>query len=535
MAKGQFLGAISRFLCRAGEEIRFRPDATFAPPRTETEEDKKAVMPFLAYRLRIKSSLAKMCEQSLILSLLSSFVRRVFHTRVRSFGVLFFVCGFLQILSYFLGGYVPFLAGNEDNLIFGVSLIFLTLLCSVTRGDVRDALKKSFFFRKLLKGLFGVDSSAIPSGRIKDYSAYMVSFGALFALLSVVFTPAGVAGALVILFLILFICYLPEAGLVTAALGLLFLSKRALIFLLALTVASFLAKCAVGKRSLVFSFRDLPVVLGLFFLARPHGNATVFLLLSFYVLGLGLLRNLAWIRRFLTALTLGGVLCALLLAFRFLSEVFLPPSVLPDDLLPFRISEESVVLLAVLAPLSAGLFRSQKGSISRLLAFCSFALLATAVFTTGTFGSRIAFLASFFILFVFTYRLALLILVQIGLIGFALIQILPVAVRQYVLSFLGVGKEIAESVKGLLLTSVLPLVFLLGCFLYFVIRFRIQATRPEPFSQVLGGIGAMVSLCVVGFLPVLSDVRLLVVFSFLVLLPRVALHASSREEIRLPY
>ena len=145
MAKGNRTVSLSGLLYAVGEALHFAPDSAFAPARSDRNTGER-MKPFIAYRLRVKTALARMCEQSFFLGLCSAFIRGFLNTRVRSFGVLFFSCGFLQILSYFVGVYLPFAAGDENNLVHGVTLIFLTLLCSFTRGDVKEVLKKSFLF-----------------------------------------------------------------------------------------------------------------------------------------------------------------------------------------------------------------------------------------------------------------------------------------------------------------------------------------------------------------------------------------------------
>lgn len=539
MAKGRILGAVSRFLYTVGESIQFRPECTFVPPRSDKErEDQKRTTPFLSYRLRVKSSLAKTSEQSLFLSLLEQGIRHFFNTRTRAFGVLFFVCGFLQVLSYFL---LPATARGEDNLIFGVSLIFLTLLCSFTRGDLKDTLRKSFFFRSFLRPLYGVESASFPSERSRDNSFFMVAWGALLALLSILFSPAYVLGAVTGLVLTLFLFHRPEAGLVTLGLSLLFLSERALFALTLFTLLSFLAKCAVGKRSLVFSFFDLPVLVGVLLMGGKEG----LLLAALYLLALGLLRSLAWIRRFLTALMLGAFFCAVLLCLRSVAELSLSPALFValerSGLLPNAPSEGLAAALAVIAPLSVGLFRSAKSPWRHLLSLVTFAVGAFSVFTGGSYGVRIAFVVAFLVMLLFAYRASLLLMVMGGLGITALLRVLPLSVSSRILAFFGLGEKTAATgyLAGLKtqggVLSVLAFCLLFAYFFYLCFRFSADSTRPEPFPQVLGGLCAMICFGIIAFLPVAFSAVMPLLFVILMSLPRVALSAARREQIRLPY
>ena len=112
MAKGRPTVSFSHLLYRLGKAIHFVPASAFAPPQSEPEE-KKWEKPFFASRLKMKTALAKMCEQSFFLGLYAAFFRAFFTTRIRSFGVLFFSCGFLQILSYFWASFFPLPRGMK--------------------------------------------------------------------------------------------------------------------------------------------------------------------------------------------------------------------------------------------------------------------------------------------------------------------------------------------------------------------------------------------------------------------------------------
>ena len=220
MAKDKKIGSLSGFLYAVGKALQFHPDSTFAPPRSEEKADaKKGGIPFLFYRLKIKTALAKMCEQSFVLGFVRRFFGRFFNTRVRSFGVLFFTLGFLQILSYFSGEFLPILAGGEEHLLFGVCLIFLTLVCSFSRGSLKDAIKRSFLYRALLKPLFGVKEEHFPAEKSRDHLWPMILAGILLSFFSILLSPIKVLGILLSLALILFVFHTPEAGLLCAAAG----------------------------------------------------------------------------------------------------------------------------------------------------------------------------------------------------------------------------------------------------------------------------------------------------------------------------
>ena len=176
----------SMLLYSLGEGVHFAPASEFSSSYKETEKSSNSLSAFLLpYAKKIKNALAKTAEQSAVLGVLRFLIRRFFTLRIRSLGVFFFVCGFLQIVLYFalslVSGYSPDAAG----LLFGVVQILLTLLCSFTRGDVADALKRSFLFRSILSPLLGVKEWQIPGGKSRDNPVWMLLWGAVLGILSV--------------------------------------------------------------------------------------------------------------------------------------------------------------------------------------------------------------------------------------------------------------------------------------------------------------------------------------------------------------
>ena len=321
--------SISGWLYRLGTGIRFCPSVSFAPPVSAEEKTVgKRFSRLLPYARKVKTALSKMAEQSAILNILRSLIRRFFATRIRSFAVFFFSCGFFRIVSYFLFSFLPGYEANEANLLFGVGQIFLTLICSFSRGDVSDVLKRSLFFRSVLRRLFGVRDWQIPAGKSRDDLVGMLLIGLGTGALSLVVSPVRIAGIALLAAVILFVFFSPEAGLVIAGAGLFFFPRVQLFAILILTLISFAAKCCVGKRSLVFSPMDPVVLLFLlpFFSGEiPDGGA--FLFFSFfllYFLASNLLRTLAGLHRLLAALSAGSAFLALMLVLRQGIAVFFP-------------------------------------------------------------------------------------------------------------------------------------------------------------------------------------------------------------------
>lgn len=546
MAKGRSIGSFSHFLYTVGNAIHFAPASAFAPPRTEKEGNERE-KPFFAYRLKMKTALAKMCEQSFFVGLYSAFLKFFFTTRVRAFGILLFSCGFLQILSYFLAGFLSVAAGDENNLIFGVALVFLSLLCSFTRGDVKDVLKKSFFYRGFLAPLFGSEGWEFPSGRSNEHFLAMILTGALLAFFTVVFSPFSMLLAALFLMLTMFVFYQPEAGLVLVALTFFCVSLRVTLFLTVLTLVSFLCKCAVGKRTLVFSWMDAPVLVALLPLLFSEKSRLLCLALgTLYFLALGLLRTLASIRRLMCALMLGGVFSSVMILARyvfsgFFSEVlFRYPNL--DKLLFLEAGESLLAPVVMVFPLAVGFFRSHRTTAGLFFSPIVFLMYFGAVFCGGSALLWVALVIALAVQSVLNYRFALFWHVAFGFVLIICLNVVPTEWLGYASALFGFtssGEKTGEGVLSLLgmgnAIGILILAVLLGVFVFFVIRFSAKATRAEVFPHVLGGACGMIAFVVMSFGGVAADEKTILFLALLLALPRVALICAKREEIRLPY
>lgn len=553
MAKDQKNGSLSGFLYAVGKAIQFSPSSTFAPPRSEEKSDaKKGGFPFLFYRLKMKTALAKMSEQSFVLGLLKRFYGRFFNTRVRSFGILFFTLGFLQILSYFLGESLPLLAGGEDHLLFGVCLIFLTLLCSFSRGDVKDAIKRSFLYRIILKPLFGIQEEHFPLEKSRDHVWPMILAGALLSFFSVLFSPLFVLAFLLCMILLLMIFHIPEAGLLVAALGLFVLSPSLLFALSILTLVAFLFKCAIGKRSMAFSPTDAIVfsaLLPIMFSPQKGGSLLSLPLFCFYFLASCLLRNVKWLQRFFAALAWGGILYAMMICLRFIVFAAMPNFFLQfsaaERLFLAVADENAVALLVILCPLIFGRIRSAQRSGKMLFSLAFFAICIVSLFFAARGILWIAFAVAVILFLLMSRRAFLLLFSAFGILFATVINLLPSdwlsrIVSAFHLSSAENAPATPQSFLSLMRAQFgfwAPILFfiLIAFVLYRSFYFSSRATLPSVFPLVLGTICASLSFLVLSLFFAAPNEKAWIVLMFLAAIPEAALRCAKREEIRLPY
>ena len=538
-------GYFSRFLYGLGRTFRFYPDSSFARARSEKPEKAKSYF-LLSYRQQFQNAMAKMREQSFFLTRLSAFYRNLFSTRVRSFGLLFFTGGFLQILFYFLSRTLSFFSAGEENLLFGVCYIFIAVLCAFARGDVENAVKKSFLFRFVLRPLFGVEAWRLPTGRKHDSTYPMIFAGIVFALFSLVFSPGKVLVFLLLTALVLFVFSLPEAGLYLIGLLFFLIPSASLTVLIFLTLLSFLCKCAIGKRSISLGFTQGLVLLCLALLFFVGKAALVFQLFFLYFLISCLIRTIASLRRLLFCFVLGALFCAGLLCLDF---VLAQPYAIPllrgldlESILVVSAREETGVFLVLIFPLAAGLFRSMrwggKMALFPLLFLVSFASLSFI----GSVQLWNALILALMLFGLFSYRSFLITLSAFSLSFITALNLFPATVGESLLALFGDGGK-SQTDTGLfaLFSQQLGPFFWLGLavvlclFFSRIYLFKRDTTRVEVYPLVLSSAVSVIAFLYLGFCPVPVTRQVILIFVCLLAIPENAYFCARREEIKLPF
>ncbi len=555
MAKDGKFPSLSRFLIQVGEGALFRPASTFSSHRAEEEKaEKTGWLKGKLYGRKVKSTLASLWEQSFFAGCLHGFVLRFFTLRLRSLGVLFFSCGFLQILSYFLFSSVFGVSGREENLLFGVVLIFLTLICSFARGDVAEGLKKSFLFRGVLRPIFGIQDWQIPSGTSRDGLWGVFLSGLVLGLFSVLISPIKVIQLLLALAVTLFVFWRPEAGMVLCATLLFFLPLSLFCALTLIVAVSFLIKCAVGRRSLSFSLLDPAMLLALIPLLFAESSRAYFLfptLFALYFCTSCLLKTLDGMHRLFYAQSLVGLFFSLSLCLRQALLFFSPTLFLrfPEagSLLFVHPQVESGALLALLCPWTLAAARSAFSSGKRLVCLLSFVSLLGGLAVVRSSGVWLAAFVGVAVFLLFSYRFTLLGILMGGMGLITLFQVLPEEMSAKILAvfgiFNGVTVESLSPGQGLFSTlfsvagplGCLVLGFLLVLFVIGVYRFGANTTRADIHPLVLGALSSGASFFALGVQALSFDHRLLAFFALLCALPTAAQRACHREEVRLPY
>ena len=548
MSRQKEVRSPARFLLKAGDALRFSVRDSLPP--SDKNETAGRLSAFKARTLRVKIALSKMWEQSFFVNTAHDLFRRIFLMRARALGVLFFTCGFLQIASFFLRYSLPYLAGDEIGFLFGIVLIFLTLLFSLSRLTVRRLLIRSAVFRRFLQPLFGIEEWQLPAGESRENLLLMIALGVLLWIAGLVFTPVGVVGGISLLCLAAFVLCRPEAGLIFSALLFFFLPDSLFQGLVLLTALSFLFKCAVGRRSLAFSPLDLFVAAALSFLLYLPRTDAVFLYLScflLYSLSRSLLRTVSWIRRLFYAFSWVGFVSSFLLCLRSAAALFFPtlffryPAL--DALLAVQATPKTGVLFVLIFPFCFAAFSTAQTFFGRILNLITLLFLFAGICIVQNAFVWLAFFVAVVLYVLFSYRTALIGLCFGALLCVSAYFLLPYRVIGKILAFFGVpavknpagqsGMQTLYGLSGWL--GILLILTALALMIVSCIRTVRHAHVAALIPYVLAALCAAAAFLTVGFTAIPLGQETVAILCFAAAIPSVSRRADARERVLLPY
>ncbi|MBP5289258.1 MAG: hypothetical protein J6Z79_05225 [Clostridia bacterium] len=576
MSKRDRTFSVSAGLLRLGDALRFAPEEDRFVPEKEPRSYRLIPPEKL---LVLKNALARMREQSLFLSLAGDFARGMLLTRFRSFATLFFTSGLIQTVSYFIGSYFPLLSGTQDNLVVGLVLIILGLVCAFERAAFGVVLKQSALFRHVIHPLFGVSEWEIPEGRNREHLWWMLASGAALGVLSVIASPYRVILWITFAVAVCVTLYKPEAGLAFAALFFPFLPPVAEIGLILLIHLSLIMKIAVGKRSLSRSPADLFVLILIAVILIRGGAAGVIyaVVLSVYFLGINLCRTAVWLRRIVIALALSVGISALaaltVKAFgRFAPEAlrYVPGA---EVLLSALTGREHTALAVILLPAIFCLAGAGKQTRTRLLGILILPLAALVLAASHDPGLWLGAAVGLVLALSLSRRWGLLFCIFSGLGAYTGWVFLPDGLRLRLTTFLGVNDlALAEWAKRLtdgraLLKEALPwglgkgtsrlapegigVYDLAGVFGGYIVLAAMAAAviwffvRCARFSAcggigdvhplVLGAMAGVLVWLVCGLTSPMTSPEALFPVALFLSFPKAAQDACRREEYRQPY
>ena len=576
MSKREKTFSVSAGLLRLGDALRFSPEE--GQPVPERKQRSFRIIP-PEKLLGFKNGLARMREQSLFLSLADGFFRCIFLTRFRGFATLFFTSGLIQTVSYFIGSYLPVLSGDQNNLIIGLILIIMGLICAFERASFGTVLKRSVLFRRVIHPLFGVEEREIPDGKTRESILWMLGAGAVLGVFSIILSPYRVVLWLAFAVAAAVALYKPETGLVVSALLFPLLPQGACLGLIVLLHFSLIMKISVGKRSLVAGPADIPVLILMALMIIRGGVPGIpyAIVLSVYYLGLHLCRTALWLRRICGALVLSAGVAsfaavAMKLIARFTPNVSrLFPGV--DLILSALRGREYVFLSIMLLPMMFCFANAGRGASTRAFGVLALLLAGLSLAAFHDAGFWLGAVVGLILALCLSHRWGLITSLFLGLAGYSGWMFLPETIRGRITVFLGLEEKtvaartealdrgraylkealpwgmgrrmnrtelsgasaysLAGAFGGYLVLAVLVMIFL--WFFVRCVRFSSCGAAANIHHLVLGAMaGILVWLCC-GIVSSTFAPEPLFLIALFLSFPKAAENACRREEYQQPY
>lgn len=283
------------------------------------------------------------------------------------------------------------------HLYSGLCMMVLSIPLLMSRGNISTALLGSQMGNTLCD-YFSVRRESLQEYVLAGHANVAFVLGVCAGTLTFWVPPISVILGLLATVGIGIIFALPENGILFASVLLLFTGEKTQLFVLSITIASYILKLIRGKRSLRFYKRDLFAALVLLTLLGGglvnHGGAffsqigTYVLYMCVYFVSTFILYDFRKINRITTVLcAAGGVLAALYLA-GYVLDVYFDGSVFPDagfllrfvlNFPVFRQGVASVLFMALLVLSVGGCLRSSLYMPRHTAICCTLVILASLV------------------------------------------------------------------------------------------------------------------------------------------------------------
>lgn len=211
-----------------------------------------------------------------------------------------------------------------------IFMVVAGILCFLSGGNLSQALLGSRVASFILFDFFGIrrESVEVSEEEHQNFWFMMIGIGVIFALLTwslPVWIPFAL---LVMLFLLIVIFFMPEAGVLVMIAALPFLQTMQVAALAMLVFVSFLVKLLRGKRSVKWSALEffilifcLMLLYGGVFSMEPNSSVQQVLLYFVFIAGyfvvVNTIASMAWVRKAAWVLILSATLVALIACYQY--------------------------------------------------------------------------------------------------------------------------------------------------------------------------------------------------------------------------
>ncbi|MBS5724832.1 MAG: hypothetical protein KHW59_03500 [Clostridiales bacterium] len=463
---------------------------------------------------RVRNFITRRFDESSIIYGIGRLCRSFFRLRMRFLGVFLLTFGAYSSVVTVLVHLFRDTPVSGEALYSGVAFMVLSIPLLLSRGNISTALLGSHM-GAILCDYLGVRRESLQEYALTGHTNIAFVLGVLAGTLTFWTSPVSVALGIVALVGSCVVFALPENGILFAAVLLLFAGSGAQLWILTVTVASYLLKLVRGKRSLSFYKRDVFAVLvlvtilggGLFSstgAAFPQTGVYV-LYLCIYFLSTFILYDFRKINRITTALCAGGGILAVVYLAGLVLEISLAGSFVRDagfllrfvlDLPVFREGVAPILFMALLPIAVGSCLRSNLYMPRRAAVFCATAMMVALVLCSSGVEVLCACIATALLLLLYRKRTGVFIL-SVFLAGFVLTVHLTGSVGNQIYAYF--AAQVSALVQGAQeffsgIMSMDSMQLLAGEGLAFVLQEPLALVGSSYFSfvQAVGLIGLLV-------------------------------------------
>lgn len=385
----------------------------------------------------VRNFVTRRFDESSIVYGIGRLCKSFFRLRMRFVGVFLLTFGVYSSVVTVLVHLFRNTKISDEMLYSGIAFMVLSIPLLLSRGNISTALLGSRV-GAILCDYLGVRRESLQEYALVGHTNIAFVLGVLAGTLTFWIPPISVAIGIAALVGTCIVFALPENGILFAAVLLLFAGSGAQLWILTVTVASYLLKLVRGKRSLSFYKRDVFAVLvlvtilggGLFNSSGavlPQTGVYV-LYLCIYFLSTFILYDFRKINRIATVLCAGGGILAAVYLAGLVLEVYLAGSFAKDAgfllrlVLDLPVFQEGIapILFMVLFPIAVGdCLRSNLYMPRRTAIFCAVAMMLALILCSRGVEVLCACIAAALLLLLYRKRIGVFIL-SVFLAGFVL-------------------------------------------------------------------------------------------------------------------
>ncbi|MCI8610847.1 MAG: hypothetical protein HFE66_02860 [Clostridiales bacterium] len=372
--------------------------------------------------IKIRNFISRRFDESMILHGADQFRQIFFRLRLRFVGTFLLTFGAYASIITVLVSLFQHEQISGAHLYSGLCAMILSIPLLLSKGNISTALLGSRIGNTLCD-YFSVRRESLQEYIFVGHANIAFVLGVIAGTLTFWISPVYVLFGLMAAVGIGIIFSLPENGILFASVLLLFTGEKMQLWILSITIASYILKLIRGKRSLIFYKRDLFAILMLLtllggVLVNSMGTllpqtGTYVLYMCVYFLSTFILYDFRKINRITTALCVaGGVLGAMYLTgvaldTYFAGSIFRDAGFLLHFVLALPVFQQGVapILFMTLFVLSMGICLRSSLYIPRGTAiFCTLIMLAALVLCSSGVEVLCAFVAVVFLILLYRKR-----------------------------------------------------------------------------------------------------------------------------------